>query len=73
MAKPTSPGTTRSPRKRALEIGTDSSKFHEDLPYDHAGGAPVEHSGGTYADPTDGGEKPKAGGGNDPSPFSNLR
>ncbi len=73
MAAPKSPGATRSPRNRALEIGTDKSKFPDDVPYDHAGGAPTEHSGGTYADPTDGGEKPKAGNGPNPSPFSNLR
>lgn len=66
-------GNLRSPRKRALEIGTDKSKFPDEVPYDHAAGAPSANSGGTYADPTEGGDKPTAGNGPNPNPFTNLR
>ncbi len=47
-------GNLRSPRKRALEIGTDKSKFGT-TDYDSAAGVPTSHPahGGTYADPCD--------------------
>lgn len=32
-------------RAKALEIGTDKSKFHQDLPYDNAGGFPTTSPG----------------------------
>lgn len=53
MAKPPpSPGTTRTPRTRALEIGTAPNGFPADIPYDHAGGFPQGTPGqaGTYKD-----------------------
>ncbi len=34
-------GDLRSPRKRALEIGTDPAGFTGDVPYDTQGGHPV--------------------------------
>lgn len=40
MAQP-SPGNLRSPRNRALEIGTNPGGFPPDLPYDPQGGHPV--------------------------------
>jgi hypothetical protein len=45
-------GNLRSPRKRALEIGTDPSKF-SDSDYDSAAGVPNSHPahGGVYKDP----------------------
>jgi hypothetical protein len=36
-----SPSNLDSSRNKALEIGTDKSKFHTDLPYDHTGGFPT--------------------------------
>lgn len=47
-------GNLRSPRKRAVEIGTDASKFSSS-DYDSAAGCPTSHPahGGTYADPCD--------------------
>ena len=53
MSKPPpSPGTTRTSRNRALEIGTSSDGFPADLPYDHAGGFPTATpgQGGTHHD-----------------------
>ena len=35
------PGKLRTPRKRALEIGTDSGKFVPELPYCPQGGHPI--------------------------------
>lgn len=45
-------GNLNSPRKRALEIGTDASKFSSS-DYDPAAGVPTSHPahGGTYKDP----------------------
>jgi len=57
MSKPqSSPGTTRTSRTRALEIGTNSSGFPDDLPYDVVGGFPSETpgQGGQYKDPVTG-------------------
>jgi len=53
MAKPLpspSPGGLRSPRNRALEIGTSQAGFPDDLPYDHEGGFPTgtPGQGGSY-------------------------
>ena len=45
-------GNLRTPRSRALEIGTESGKFHQDLAYDYAGGHPTGGPGmpkGTYS------------------------
>lgn len=53
MSKPPpSPGGLRSSRNRALEIGTSSSGFPADLPYDYAGGFPAgtPGQGGTHRD-----------------------
>lgn len=53
MSKPPpSPGTTRTSRNRALEIGTSPNGFPPELPYDHAGGFPTGSpgQGGTYND-----------------------
>lgn len=53
MSKPpSSPGTTRTSRNRALEIGTSSNGFPADLPYDYAGGFPTgtPGQGGTHRD-----------------------
>lgn len=36
-----SPGKLRSPRNRAIDIGTDPGGFPGDLPYDVKGGHPV--------------------------------
>ena len=64
-------GTTGTPRKRALEIGTDKSKFPDDVPYDNVAGVPQSESGGPYSDTV---EPQKPGPGvPDPQPFSNLR
>jgi hypothetical protein len=48
-------GNLRSPRKRALEIGTDKSKFSDAGDYDSQAGLPTSHPahGGTYSDPCD--------------------
>ena len=55
-------GNLRSPRKRALEIGTDASKFPEDVKYDHNGGFPsaTPGQGGEYKDNAEG-AMPKTG------------
>lgn len=45
---PPSPGALRSPRKRALEIGTASSGFPTAPDYDAQAGAPTSMAGGTY-------------------------
>lgn len=47
-------GDLRSPRKRALEIGTDGSKF-VDTDYDSQGGFPrgTPGQGGVYSDSAD--------------------
>lgn len=66
-------GDLRSPRKRALEIGTEGGKFHKDLPYDPQAGTPQPDSGGTYADPGANVPKPQSGGAPAPQPFGNLR
>ena len=70
-------GTLRSPRKRALEMGTEASKFSApDDHYDAAAGTPRGMGGGVYKDvaeelpeatklPT--GSLPQAP---DPSPFT---
>ncbi len=53
MSKPMpSPGTTRTSRNRALEIGTAKDGFPADLPYDYAGGFPTgtPGQGGTFHD-----------------------
>lgn len=54
-------GNLRSPRKRALEIGTDKGKFSSS-DYDPAAGVPTSHPahGGTYADNAEG-ARPVAG------------
>ena len=65
-------GNLRSPRKRALEIGTASGGFPTDVPYDTDAGAPAADVSGTYSDPV-GDISPKPGGGPPPSPFGNLR
>lgn len=41
MAIPTSPGDLRSPRKRALEIGTSPAGFGPTIPYDAQAGVPL--------------------------------
>lgn len=49
-------GNLQSPRKRALEIGTDAGKFHRDIPYDYQGGHPQGGPGmpsGSYDDAAD--------------------
>lgn len=64
-------GDLRSPRKRALEIGTDPSGFQE-TPYDAQAGTPPEEAGGTYRElepQVEGGPGPV----NTPTPFSNLK
>lgn len=53
MSKPPpSPGTTRTSRNRALEIGTAKNGFPPELPYDYAGGFPAgtPGQGGTHRD-----------------------
>ena len=66
------PTTLRSPRSRALDIGTNPSGFSEELPYDLAGGYPISsdaHPLGTHQEQapavSDGGSAPI----NQPSPF----
>lgn len=61
-------GNHRSPRKRALEIGTDPSQF-EDSKMDPAAGVPTDHPGhgGTYSDPAE----PSNTSGTDPVPGPN--
>jgi hypothetical protein len=65
-------GNLRSPRKRALEIGTASGGFPTDIPYDPSQGVPQSETGGTYKCPV-GDVSPKAGGAPAPSPYGNLR
>ena len=70
MAKPPpSPGDLRSPRKRALEIGTDPARFHTDLPQDHAGGFPIgtPGQGGSSRESVTGAPPPPSS--PDPKPF----
>jgi hypothetical protein len=70
---PPSPGSLRSPRKRALEIGTDRMGFEPGpMEYHTQAGVPMAASGGTYqsAGPfvsTQGGPI------NTPTPFANLK
>lgn len=69
---PPSPGTLRSSRKRALEIGTERSGFEGTIPYDATAGVPVGASTGHYV------QRPPAVGGpggsiNTPTPFANLK
>lgn len=65
------PTTLRSPRSRALDIGTNPAGFTEELPYDVEGGHPVssETPQGTYQGQapavSEGGSAPI----NQPSPF----
>jgi hypothetical protein len=70
---PPSPGSLRSPRKRALEIGTDKMGFQPDhIPFDTQAGVPVAMAGGTYQS-----QGPFVGGPggaiNTPTPFANLK
>lgn len=65
MSAPKSPGSTRTSRNRALEIGTESSGFGQSMPYEH--GVPAERSGGTYQDNVHGVVDPGAP--VNPSPF----
>lgn len=65
-------GNLTTPRKRALEIGTDKGNFPADVPYDTGAGVPSSDSGGTYSDPVEH-ATPKAGGAPDPTPFGNVR
>lgn len=74
MSIPTSPGGLRSPRKRALEIGTSPSGFIEDAMQFHTqAGIPTSTPGaqGTYQS-----QGPFVGGGtgaiDTPVPFANL-
>ena len=57
-----SPGSLRSSRNRALEIGTSGPGFPENAagPYDAPAGVPATHSGGTYRDNTAGVPDPGA-------------
>lgn len=50
MAIPTSPGGLRSPRKRALEIGTAPAGFASGVPYDATAGVPASAAGGHYVE-----------------------
>ncbi len=72
---PPSPGTLRSSRKRALEIGTERTGFQGVMPYDAQAGVPVMAgvtTSGHYVE-----QKPMistAGGAiNTATPFSNLK
>ena len=60
-------GNLRSPRKRALEIGTSADKFPADLPYDYQGGHPSNAGypagGGMYQE-----QAPAVGAGGGPLP-----
>lgn len=72
MAIPTSPGGLRSPRKRALEIGTEPSGFAGGIAYDPTAGVPASASTGHYV------ELPpqiSSSGSpiNTPTPFGNLK
>jgi hypothetical protein len=61
---PSSPGSLRSPRKRALEIGTTPAGFEDPLTgaYDPQAGVPVSHEarGGSYTDKVTGVPDPGA-------------
>lgn len=69
------PTTLRSPRSRAIDVGTNPAGFSEDVAYDSQAGVPtgaeypVGGSGGTYQEQppavSDGGSAPI----NQPSPF----
>ena len=63
-------GNLRSPRKRALEIGTDSSKFEDAGDYDTNAGVPTSHPGhgGTYDQSASDGGKATGGAGPVPGP-----
>lgn len=72
---PPSPGTLRSSRKRALEIGTERSGFAGAVGYDAAAGVPMVPgvtTAGHYVE-----QKPMVGGPggsiNTPTPFANLK
>lgn len=68
---PPSPGALRSPRKRALEIGTALSGFPEPMAFDTQAGVPSAMAGGTYQ--TQGPFISERGGPiNAPTPFANL-
>lgn len=45
-----SPGSLRSSRKRALEIGTSSAGFQGSVAYDPQAGTPSQDAGGHYKD-----------------------
>ena len=74
MAFKATPGVHRTPRTRALEIGTRPEGFTEHLPYNAAAGVPEAQPGmapaGTYrelpAQVTDAGAKPIE----NPKPFN---
>lgn len=71
MAKPpVSPGGLRSPRKRAIEIGTDGAGF-EDLAagYNTHTGTPDDMSGGTYEDRVATTPDPGSSASNNENPF----
>lgn len=65
-------GNLRSPRKRALEIGTDGGQFPPETPHDAAAGVPTSDAGGTY-DNTEGEMGTKPGAHDSGVPFKNLR
>ena len=65
-------GNLTTPRKRALEIGTDKGNFPADVPYDIDAGVPSSDSGGTYSEPV-GDVRPNSGGAPAPTPFGNVR
>jgi len=73
MSAPTSPGSLTSPRKRALEIGTNPQGF-ESAPLDYVpqAGVPASMAGGLYQP-----QGPFVGGPggsiNTPTPFANLK
>jgi hypothetical protein len=63
-----SPGSLRSPRNRALEIGTESSGFTDNAAGAYENGAPAgQGGGGSYRQDTD--HTPDPGPPVDPSPF----
>lgn len=70
---PSSPGSLRSPRSRALEIGTNPQGFGEGpMPYHTQAGVPAAVSGGTYQ--SQGPFVSESGSPiNTPTPFANLK
>jgi len=69
---PPSPGALRSPRKRALEIGTSPSGFPDSIAFDMQAGVPASMAGGTYQ--SQGPFVSERGGPiNAPTPFANLK